>query len=226
MIKVTNLTKKYGKKTAINNISFEIDDNDTVAIIGGNGSGKTTLVEILAGVLNKTSGDIEIKTKNEKNEIGIQFQEGNWPRGTTPNRVLKFYTNKEQDDWVEKLKDIFEIREFLKSDLNSLSGGQKQRFNAMLSILNKPEVVILDELITGLDLKMQLSLIEFFRNYQTENHSTLIFISHMPEEVELICHRLILLDKGEIVMDKLVKDVVKENGSVRNMLIDFYGKNK
>jgi ABC-2 type transport system ATP-binding protein len=197
MIKVTNLTKKYGKKTAINNISFEIDDNDTVAIIGGNGSGKTTLVEILAGVLNKTSGDIEIKTKNEKNEIGIQFQEGNWPRGTTPNRVLKFYTNKEQDDWVEKLKDIFEIREFLKSDLNSLSGGQKQRFNAMLSILNKPEVVILDELITGLDLKMQLSLIEFFRNYQTENHSTLIFISHMPEEVELICHRLILLDKGE-----------------------------
>jgi ABC-2 type transport system ATP-binding protein len=107
-----------------------------------------------------------------------------------------------------------------------LSGGQKQRFNAMLSILNKPEVVILDELITGLDLKMQLSLIEFFRNYQTENHSTLIFISHMPEEVELICHRLILLDKGEIVMDKLVKDVVKENGSVRNMLIDFYGKNK
>jgi ABC-2 type transport system ATP-binding protein len=214
------------KKTAINNISFEIDDNDTVAIIGGNGSGKTTLVEILAGVLNKTSGDIEIKTKNEKNEIGIQFQEGNWPRGTTPNRVLKFYTNKEQDDWVEKLKDIFEIREFLKSDLNSLSGGQKQRFNAMLSILNKPEVVILDELITGLDLKMQLSLIEFFRNYQTENHSTLIFISHMPEEVELICHRLILLDKGEIVMDKLVKDVVKENGSVRNMLIDFYGKNK
>jgi ABC-2 type transport system ATP-binding protein len=157
MIKVTNLTKKYGKKTAINNISFEIDDNDTVAIIGGNGSGKTTLVEILAGVLNKTSGDIEIKTKNEKNEIGIQFQEGNWPRGTTPNRVLKFYTNKEQDDWVEKLKDIFEIREFLKSDLNSLSGGQKQRFNAMLSILNKPEVVILDELITGLDLKMQLS---------------------------------------------------------------------
>ncbi|WP_035358727.1 ABC transporter ATP-binding protein [[Acholeplasma] multilocale] len=225
-IKIDNLVKKYGKKIAINNISIDIKDGEAIAFLGANGSGKTTLIEIIAGVLNETSGSVVIDGIDAKNydEIGIQFQEGNWPKGTTPKSVIKFYKGNSffKSDQVDLL-DIFEVEPILNTDLNQLSGGQKQRFNALLSIINNPKIIILDELITGLDLKMQIRLVDYFKAYKKKNKCTLIVISHMPEEIEMLCDRIVLLENGSIFLDKPLKKLLKEHGSLREMMTKYFG---
>ncbi|WP_303662159.1 ATP-binding cassette domain-containing protein [Williamsoniiplasma luminosum] len=229
-IKVNNIIKKFKTNVVLNNVSFEIHQGESVAFLGSNGSGKTTLVEIIAGLQNPTSGTVffDEKTPEKFTNLGIQFQEGMWPKGTTGNDIIKFYFGKNyaQSEKIQKIIDIFEIKSILKADLNNLSGGQKQRFNAFLAVSNEPEVIILDELITSLDLKMQIKLIDYFKEYQKENKTTLLIISHMPEEVEIMCKRIILLEQGNLILDANVSDVVKKHGSIRKMIVKHYAGKK
>lgn len=226
MISIKNLSKKFGNHLALNNLSLEINDGESYAFIGGNGSGKTTLLEIIAGIQEQTIGEILINNEkvSKAKSIGIQFQEGAWPKGTSANDILEFYLGKQYKKNLrsQELIEIFEIEKFIKKDLNNLSGGQKQRFNAMLAIVNEPQIVILDELITGLDLKMQIKLINFFKDYKLNNNCTLLVITHMPEEVELMCDRVCILDSGSLIYDGKVSDVISKHKTVRQAVTKHY----
>lgn len=228
MIKINNLTKKYGKNVALSDINLEINEGTSIAFVGANGSGKTTLIEMIAGVLEPTYGDIlidDIPAIKQKC-VGIQFQEGVWPKGITPKMIINFYKGKEYIKHEGKvLIEVFEIQEFINRSLNNLSGGQKQRFNALLAVINNPKVLILDELITGLDLKMQIKLINFFNKKKINEQKIMIVVSHMPEEIELLCDRVVLLEKGEIVMDKELVEIKEKFKSLRNMMIEYYEGN-
>ncbi|AGM26338.1 peptide/nickel transport system ATP-binding protein [Spiroplasma syrphidicola EA-1] len=222
MIKLEKVSKYFGKIQVLKDINLEIQEGESIAILGANGSGKTTLVEMIAGSLKPSSGKIIHSDKNIN--IGIQFQDGSWPLGTTPKDLIIFYkgNNYEKDNYVLELLDIFELNLLLKKDLNSLSAGQKQRFNSFLSVVNEPKILILDELITGLDLKMQVKLTNFFNKFRTEKKISLIIVSHIPEEVEILSDRIIILKDGFIFEDVKMQDMLTKYGSVRKRLVNFF----
>lgn len=225
IIEVKNLSKKIKKLTIINNINLKILKGEKIAIIGANGSGKTTLIELICGITKASTGKININTGVEKiNRIGLQFQEGYWPAGITPKAIIKYYVGKKSinNKKIKKLLNIFGIEKFYNKQLNNLSGGEKQRFNAMLAIINNPEILILDEPTSGLDLKMQVKLTKFFKEYIINNQKTLLMTSHIPEEIENLCNRVILLENGTIISDLKIKDIINNYGSIRLFIEKYY----
>ena len=227
MIILENISKSYGKNEVLKNINLKIADSESVAILGSNGSGKTTLVEIISGVLKPNNGHVYfVDHNNEKvhKKIGVQFQDGYWPAGTTPMDLIKFYKGKSYLTTVEgqHLIDAFELKNILKKDIASLSGGQRQRFNCFLSILNDPEILVLDELITGLDLKMQIRLVNFFKEWKQLKKINLLIVSHTPEEVEMLCDRVIILKDGLVYLNQNIDTILQEFGTLRKMLIKYF----
>ncbi|WP_338966563.1 MULTISPECIES: ABC transporter ATP-binding protein [unclassified Spiroplasma] len=195
--------------------------------LGANGSGKTTLVEIISGVLKPSTGKVMFfndKYEKIKKTIGVQFQDGYWPSGTTPIDLIKFYKGRGYLTTLEgqTLIDAFELKNLLKKEISSLSGGQRQRFNCFLSIINDPEILVLDELVTGLDLKMQIKLVNFLKRWKDEKKINLLIVSHTPEEVELLCDRVLLLKDGEIYSDQPITEIIKNNGSLRKVLVNYF----
>ncbi|ASP28458.1 ABC transporter ATP-binding protein [Spiroplasma corruscae] len=225
MLEIKNITKKFGKNVVLDNISFVVKAGEAVGILGSNGAGKSTLIEIIVGQIKATSGEVLLNgEKDVYKNVGIQFQEGVWPKGMTSKLLIKYFKknwSKKFDDRTNDLIKIFELDKIMTKDLNQLSGGQKQRLNALLAIINNPDYIFLDEMITGLDLKMQLRLSDFFKELKKEK-KTLVIISHIPEEVETLCDRVMIIDQGKIFLDKKLEEVVKTFGSVRNMLIKYY----
>lgn len=229
MILLENINKKYGKNEVIKNISLKINNGESIAFVGANGCGKTTLVEIISGVLKPTDGKVLFVNENGidiKNRMGVQFQEGNWPVGTKVIDLIRFYKGREWklDSYLENIIRIFDIETILKEDVSKLSGGQKQRFNCFLSIINEPKVLILDELITGLDLKMQIKLTDFFLELQKKENITLLIVSHIPEEVQELSSRVIFLKDGNVFEDISTKKIIEKYGSVREKVKEFFRK--
>lgn len=225
VIEVKNLNKKMGKTSIISDVNLKILRGERIAILGANGSGKTTLIELICGITKPNSGKVYINSNVERiKRIGLQFQEGYWPSGVTPKAIIKYYVGWKAINGlaIKNLIDIFAIKPFYNKQLTNLSGGEKQRFNAMLSIINNPEILILDELITGLDLKIQVKLINFFKEFLSDKQKTLLMISHIPEEVENLCERLILLEDGKIINDLKVKDIIDQHGSLRLFMERYY----
>lgn len=226
IIEVKNVSKAFGKKVIFSDFNLEIKAGERVALMGANGCGKTTLVEMIAQISKPDAGQVKINLKNNiKQEIGIQLQEGVWPTSITAQNMLDFYKAvypKFTKEWEEKLKTVFEIDEFINRPLKKLSGGQKQRFNAMISIMNNPKIVILDELTTGLDMKLQFNIIDFFIKNTKEYGQTLLLVSHHPEEIEEMCERLIIIKDGKIWYDASVEATIKKYTSVRNLMNKYF----
>lgn len=222
LLVIKNLKKDFGKKKVLIDLNLTIDQGEHVAILGSNGCGKTTLVEIIAQTSKPTSGTVEFAIEGDvRKEIGIQFQQGEWPSGICAEDMLKFYRSiypRFTKEWEEQLNQVFEIDEFRKRNLNKLSGGQKQRFNAMISMMNSPKLVILDELTTGLDMQLQFQIINFFKEVLTNNQKTLLLVSHSPEEAELLCSRMVIIHNGVIAFDRQISTAIKEFGSVRKIM--------
>ncbi|QEH62116.1 peptide/nickel transport system ATP-binding protein [Spiroplasma chinense] len=225
MINLSNVQKNYGKKVVLKGINLTFNENEAVAVVGSNGCGKTTLVELVANLIQPTEGEI---VRQENLNIGMQFQDGSWPIGTKLSDLITFYKDKsyKKTEEFKKLVEAFDLEGIISRDISSLSGGQRQRINCFLSIINEPNVLILDELITGLDLEMQIKLISFFQNYKKEKKIILLIVSHIPEEVEALCDRVIILKDGTVYEDKNIEEITKEYGTLRKRLIKYYENEK
>ncbi|AGM25987.1 antibiotic transport system ATP-binding protein [Spiroplasma syrphidicola EA-1] len=225
IVEIKNLSKNVRKRQILKNINLTIKQNDRIAIVGANGAGKSTLVEIISGSTPKSQGEIKYNFKSPqlRRAIGIQYQQGDWPPGISANDVLTFNRILKNNMYnLEELIDIFEIKDFLKQPLRKLSGGQKQRFNALLSIIANPELLILDELSTGLDMNIQYKIIAFFKQFFSEKDKTLLIISHNSEEIELLANRLVIIEAGTIFLDKPMDYIIKKWGSVRNLMMTYF----
>ncbi|AGR41172.1 ABC transporter ATP-binding protein [Spiroplasma taiwanense] len=222
ILQLKNVFKYFGKKEVLKGVNLNINFGERLALLGGNGQGKSTLIDLISQVEKPSGGEIDIAIEKDiKKEIGIQFQNGEWPRGITSKDMIILYRSifpKFNEEWEKQLLDVFEIDEFINRPLNKLSGGQKQRFNSMISLMNQPEIVILDEFTTGLDLKLQIKLMNFIKKYCDEKNKTLLIVSHSPEEVELLCQRVAILFDGKIIFDNSILEVKKQFGSVRNLM--------
>lgn len=216
LIKLVDVNKHYGKNNILKDINLEIKMGDRIALLGSNGSGKSTLSEIIAKIRDKSSGQI---TYNNNIKIGIQFQESNYPIGVTVNALISFYRNRynfnHKGDELNRLIKIFRLENMLKKQIINLSGGQQQRLNILLALIHQPNFLILDELSTGLDIKIRRDLRDYILEYLNKHPKCgLIIVTHSMAEAELFANRVVLLDSGKIIYDLSTKEIIKEHKSL------------
>lgn len=226
VVRTGGIVKKK-TKIILDNISFQIRRNEHTAILGANGAGKTTLVEIICGLNKPTSGKIfyNLGSTNFKSKIGVQFQETSYPSNLSVADVVKFVTklyniSLTNNPLLKKLIDIFEIKKIYHKNITFLSGGEAQRVNVMLSLFHKPEILFLDELSTGLDIKIRTRIKHFIKNYADQNKITIIIVSHDVEEIGYITNHIIFLKNGQKVIDTTKDLLIREYGS----FVNFFDK--
>ena len=226
MIEVKNVTKKYGKFIAVDNISFTINEGEIVGLLGPNGAGKSTTMNMLTGFIEQTEGEIVIdgynmlkKPKKAKKEIGYM------PEGVplyTDLTVKEFVTymaeikNVDKKNRKEKVQKIIEqtgLKNVEKKLIRNLSRGYKQRVSMAGALVGEPKILILDEPTVGLDPK-QITEIRNLIKELGKTH-TVILSSHILSEVSQICNKVIIINKGKIVAidtpEKLEEKVSNKN---------------
>ena len=210
-ISISNLTKKFGEQTVLNNIHFEIGEGEVVGFLGPNGAGKTTTMRILAGALAYNQGQVKI-CGVEVNEHPLQTKSyvGYLPEQNPlyPDMYVKEYLlfvaetyglGKEKNKRVNELIDLVGLRPEFQKKIGQLSKGFRQRVGLAQALIPNPKVLILDEPTTGLDPNQ----LEEIRNLILEigKDKTVLLSTHIMQEIKAICNRVIVINKGDIVAD-------------------------
>ncbi len=205
-IEVENLTKRYGDVPAMAGVSFTVEKGEIFGVLGPNGAGKTTTVESIAGLRRPDSGTIRVldldpqRDRDElRRRLGVQLQESRLPDRIKVGEALDLYASFYESPvpW-EALLDQLGLTEKRDTRFGKLSGGQKQRVSIALALVGNPEVVILDELTTGLDPQARRdtwAVVEHLR----EQGATVILVTHFMEEAERLADRVALIDSGRVV---------------------------
>ncbi len=211
------------RKKVLKGVTFGLREGETLALVGANGAGKTVLMETILGFINSEKGEIFLNlgektySKNIK-RVGIQFQQSNFLKGIKVMGLIKLYVNLygEFVDRIELLKMIenFGIEDYIDSKVDRLSGGQKQRLNLLLAIMHQPKLMILDEFITGLDVKSVRKIIQYINYLKIKNNASMIIISHQPEEIEELSDRILVLNDGKIKIETNVEEIKNKNKSI------------
>lgn len=213
-----NLVKpRYKEFTAVKGINFNIEEGELVGYIGENGAGKSTTIKMLTGLLTPTSGKVivngiipnEKRIENNKN-IGAVFGQKTqlwWDLPVIESfKLIKKMYKIPEDEYVKNLKEFTEILELdnlLEKQVKNLSLGQKMRCEIAATFLHNPKIVYLDEPTIGLDVFVKENIRKFIKDINKEKKTTVILTTHDLKDIEDVCDRIILLDKGEIVYDGL-----------------------
>ena len=206
VVKVKNLTKKYGDLIAVNDISFSIEKGEIFGLLGPNGAGKTTTVEMMEGLRKPDNGSIEIcgidaldKTEKIKEIIGAQLQSTTIYDQIRVKEVIDLFGNyyKKSLSSIELLKEV-SLTDKENAFYRTLSGGQKQRVAMALALVNDPEVLFLDEPTTGLDPQARRNVWSIITNLRKRG-KTIILTTHYMEEAEQLCQRVGIIDHGKII---------------------------
>lgn len=221
----------FHKKTevvkAVDGLSFHVDEGEILGFIGPNGAGKSTAIKMLTGILTPTSGEIEINGqipyKNRKRyvkEIGVVFGQRTqlwWDLPLTETyTVLKeiyMIDDKKFKDRMEFLNEVLELESFIKSPVRTLSLGQRMRADIAASMLHSPKVLFLDEPTIGLDVVVKDNIRKAITQINKNEKTTIILTTHDLSDIETLCERIVMIDKGKMVY----------NGSLHKMK-DTYGK--
>ena len=213
MIKIEKITKKYDNKiTAVNEISFDISENEVFGLLGPNGAGKTTLIHILATLLKPTSGkatvngyDISSQSGKVRSSIGIVFQAPSSDDMMTAYENLKIHSLLYNVDHSIREKRIFEVLELVgltdrKNDLiKKYSGGMRRRLEIARGLLHKPKVLFLDEPTLGLDPNSREIMWNYIEKLVKEEKITIILTTHYMEEADKLCNRIGFINKGKLM---------------------------
>lgn len=212
--------KKYYVKKAIEDISFQINRGEIVGYIGPNGAGKSTTIKIISGVLMPTSGSVTVNgiipykdRKENAKKIGVVFGQRSqlyWdlPVADTFQLYQKLYNIKD-DLYNGNLKyfmDILGMHDFIHQPVRQLSLGQKMKANLALSMLHDPDILYLDEPTIGLDVMSKKALRTCIADINRDKQTTIILTTHDMDDIEAVCGRLILIDKGRKLFDGNLKD--------------------
>lgn len=210
MIEVKNVTKKYGKFIAVDDISFTINDGEIVGLLGPNGAGKSTTMNMLTGFIEQTEGDIIIdgynmlkKPKKAKKEIGYMpegvplYNDLTVKEFITYMAEIKNVNKKERKEKIEKIIENTGLKDVQNKLTKNLSRGYKQRVSLAGALVGEPKILILDEPTVGLDPK-QITEIRSLIKELGKTH-TVILSSHILSEVSQICNKVIIINKGKIV---------------------------
>jgi ABC-2 type transport system ATP-binding protein len=206
IIEVENLVKRYGDHTAVNGVSFAVEQGEIFGILGPNGAGKTTTVECIEGLRTPNGGAIHvcgIDPQRDNGELrqllGAQLQESELPDKLKVGEAMELYSSfyREPADWRE-LVDILNLTSKLGTQFRRLSGGQKQRLSIALALVGNPKVAVLDELTTGLDPQARRDVWDLIERIR-DRGVTILLVTHFMEEAERLCDRLAVIDSGRVV---------------------------
>lgn len=227
-IKVEQLTKVYGNQKALNKVSFKVDKPEVVGFLGPNGAGKSTMMKILTTYLSATEGQAEVNGFNvSANAKEVQQSVGYLPEHNPlylemyVREYLAFNANLQNVD-VSKIEEIIQLTGLTPEahkKIEQLSKGYRQRVGLACALLHDPDVLILDEPTTGLDPNQ---LVEIRSLIKTIGQEKTVFLStHIMQEVEAMCDRVIIINKGEIVADKKLKELREGKDQVVIVEFDF-----
>ena len=219
VVKVDNLTKRYGDLVAVNGISFSIGKGEIFGLLGPNGAGKTTTVEMMEGLRKPDDGSIEIcgidalkKPGNIKELIGAQLQSTTIYDQIRVKEVIDLFGNYYKKSIPSsKLLEEVSLTDKKNAFYRTLSGGQKQRVAMALAIVNDPEVLFLDEPTTGLDPQARRNVWSIVINLRKRG-KTIILTTHYMEEAEQLCQRVGIIDHGEIIALDTPSNLIANTG--------------
>ena len=222
MIIASNVVKKFGKITALDNVSVNCDKGQCIALIGPNGCGKTTFIKCVLGMVVPNTGFITFKGKNilhnwtYREEIGYMPQIGRYPDNMTIGQVLDMMKDirGSQREPDEELIEKFELKEILKKRMRTLSGGTRQKVSAALAFLFSPSVLILDEPTAGLDPLASEILKEKILK-EKEKGKLILITSHILSDLDDLVTQIIYMQDGKLLFHKNIEDLKTETGEAK-----------
>ena len=238
MLRVENLTKKFKKVTAVDNVSFEVNPGEIIGLLGENGAGKTTTLRMLATMLKPTSGNATIDGYNIidnpnkiRERIGILFggDVALYDRLTGRENMIYFaklngMSDLEANQAVNKIASELEMSDYIDRPVGKYSRGMKQKVSLARSIIHQPDVMLFDEPSTGPDVLSSKLIHDFILKCKKDNKA-IVFSSHNMYETEKLCDRIIIIHKGKIVasgtIEQLKKDYQKD--SLEDLFIECIG---
>lgn len=217
-LKIENLTKTYGDFKALNHVSLEVENGKILGIVGRNGAGKTTTIKSIMGIIEPEEGSITfdgIDIRKAKVSIGYLPEErGLYVNAVVKDQLLYFAMLNGMDKKVafteiKKLLEEFKIPGYLNKKVKTLSKGNKQKIQLISAILHKPQIVILDEPFSGLD-PVNIELFKSTVLDLKKSGATILFSSHRMEDVEEMCDRIVMLNKGNVVENNTVQGLINK----------------
>lgn len=231
MLELTDLTKKYGDFTAVNHIMLHVEKGEIFGLLGPNGAGKSTTVSMISTVLSPTDGTICINGMSLQKQpaaikkvMGIVPQEIALYQALSAKDNLAFFgslyglSGKELDKRVDEVLDVIELKEQRNQRVSEFSGGMKRRVNIGAALMNEPKLFILDEPTVGIDPQSRHHILETVKTLNQEKGMTVIYTSHYMEEVEYLCERAAIMDRGSIIACG-TKDELKQSAGASDTLI-------
>ncbi|MEW6107697.1 MAG: ATP-binding cassette domain-containing protein [Nitrospirota bacterium] len=221
IIKVDNLVKRFGNITAVDDISFEVEEGTIFGFLGPNGAGKTTTISILCTLLAPTSGraylnghDCNTQSPEVRKSIGIVFQDSSLDKDLTARENLLFHAylyNVEKSERMKRVEDALKFVDLYEraDDLvKKFSGGMKRRLEVARGLIHRPKVLFLDEPTLGLDPQSRTNLWEFIIELPRKHNVTIFMTTHYMEEAE-VCDKIAIIDKGKIIASGTPRELKK-----------------
>jgi lipooligosaccharide transport system ATP-binding protein len=228
IIQATDLVKKYGTLAAIDHVSFQVKRGECVGLLGPNGAGKTTLLNMIFGFASITQGELKLfglsvanDLRQIKKRIGVVPQETSLDSDLGVLQGLLMYAHyfdipaNEARLRAKELLEFFRLTDKANSNITSLSGGMKQRLLIARALINRPEILILDEPTTGLDPQSRHLVWDRLKSLHQEGMTTLL-TTHNMEEAETICDRILVIDFGKVIEQGAPLELIEKAG-VKNL---------
>ena len=235
MIEIKNVTKKYGDKKAVDNVSFTVEDGDIFAFIGHNGAGKTTLIKAIVGIHKFEGGDIFINGKSIKDDpISCKKEMAFVPDNPELyeqmkaidfiNFICDIYEVPQdiREKNIKKYAKLFEIEDNLNDTIESFSHGMKQKVAIISALAHDPKVLIMDEPFVGLDPKAVFDIKEIM-NEMIKEGKIIFFSTHILDVAEKLCSRVAIIKKGELVKVGNMQEI-KGDKSLEKVFLDLEGE--
>ena len=223
-IKVQNLTKKFANYVAVNNINFTLERGKTLGLLGPNGCGKTTSIGMMLGLITPSSGEVLINDKNvnsaNRNDLLSRMNFASpyieLPKKLTVRQNLEVYGRlygiKDLKNRIAEISNDLNLNIFLDKKTGELSSGQKNRVSLAKSLINKPDVLFLDEPTASLDPDIGDFVRQYIENYKSKNQITILLASHNMKEVERLCDTVVMMKEGQIVDGGTCEQLIGKHG--------------
>jgi len=227
-IEVTNITKMYGAQKALNDVSFTIKKGEIVGFLGPNGAGKSTMMKILTTYLEPSEGEAKVNDygvvgnpKSVQQSIGYLPEHNPLYLEMYVREYLQFNANifKIPKEEINRIIELTGLTSEAHKKIEQLSKGYRQRVGLACALLHNPDVLILDEPTTGLDPNQLIEIRELIKNVGQEK--TVLLSTHIMQEVEAICDRVIIINKGEVVLDKPLKELSSSKEQIIEVEFDY-----
>ena len=223
-LEVKNLIKKFDSTIAVDNLSLEIEKNNTLGLLGPNGCGKTTSIGMMLGLITPTSGEIFIDgiALNVKNRVKLlNLMNFSSPYIELPKKLTvmqnlevyaRLYNVNKKTERIEELIEDLNLNKFLYKKTGELSSGQKNRVSLAKSLINKPKLLFLDEPTASLDPDVGDFVREYLEKYKNKNVLTMLLASHNMREVERLCNKIVMMKQGKIVDKGTCEELISKHG--------------